>query len=76
MGRKKIVVTVQGMHCAGCAEAVERALRRVAGVLDAKVDYARERAVVTADEEVSGEAVAKAVREAEYESEVVSEGGG
>lgn len=39
-----ISLDVSGMHCAGCAASVERALKAVAGVTDARVNLAVERA--------------------------------
>ena len=47
---RTISLDVNGMHCAGCAAAVERALRTVSGVADARVSLTLERA----DIEVTG----------------------
>ncbi|MGH8221273.1 MAG: heavy-metal-associated domain-containing protein [Steroidobacteraceae bacterium] len=41
-----IVLAVCGMTCGGCANAVARALSRVPGVSEARVDLASERATV------------------------------
>jgi Cu+-exporting ATPase len=41
-------ISVQGMHCAGCASKVGGKLKAVAGVSDADVDAAKAIAVVTA----------------------------
>lgn len=41
---RTISLDVGGMHCAGCAASVERALRSVSGVADARVNLAVERA--------------------------------
>lgn len=38
---------ITGMHCANCAKSVSRALEKVDGVLQADVNYANERAVVS-----------------------------
>ena len=43
----RIVVAVSGMTCEGCAGAVGRALSRVPGVVEARVDLAGGRAIVT-----------------------------
>jgi Cu+-exporting ATPase len=43
------VLDVRGMWCTSCANALERVLRRHAGVLDAKVNFASESAVVQWD---------------------------
>ena len=41
---RTISLDVGGMHCAGCAASVERALRAASGVADARVNLAVERA--------------------------------
>ena len=41
---RTISLDVGGMHCAGCAASVERALRAATGVADARVNLAVERA--------------------------------
>ena len=43
------VLDVRGMWCTSCANALERVLRRHAGVLDAKVNFASESALVQWD---------------------------
>jgi Cu2+-exporting ATPase len=58
---------IGGMHCAACADAVEDAMRRVPGVVDAHVSAAAEAAEVRWDPEIVGpEAIAHAVRAAGY----------
>ena len=47
VGRDTLSFAVEGMTCAACATAVEKALRRVPGVFDASVNLALERAQVT-----------------------------
>jgi len=60
-GERKIVLDVEGMHCASCVGNVERALKGVAGVRDAVVNLATRRASVEASEEVSIDELVKAV---------------
>lgn len=43
----KTELTIEGMHCAGCAGSVERARRRVKGVQDVQVSLEHKLAVVT-----------------------------
>ncbi len=58
---------IGGMHCAACAGAVEDAMRRVPGVLEAHVSAAAEAAEVRWNPDVVGpEAIAHAVRAAGY----------
>src|SRR4030095_14185113 len=40
----KVEVGVRGMHCAGCVKTIEEAARGVAGVDDARVNFASEQA--------------------------------
>ena len=58
---------IGGMHCAACADTVERAVRRVPGVVDVRVSAAAQAAEVRWDPLVVGpEAIAHAVRVAGY----------
>jgi len=67
---------VGGMTCASCVGRVERALKRVPGVVAAEVNLATERARVrTARGSVTAEQLAAAVREAGYEASPVAEAG-
>jgi len=68
MAVKQLTLPVEGMTCASCVGHVERALRKVAGVTEASVNLATERASVTFDTKQSspGDLVA-AVRDAGYD---------
>jgi len=52
---------VEGMHCAACAQAVERALQRLPGVQQATVNFLTERAVIEHDERVSSATLIHAI---------------
>ena len=59
---------IRGITCANCVGRVERALKKVGGVLDAGVNLATERATVTyLPSEVSPAQLRAAVRESGYE---------
>ena len=63
MTDQTISLTIEGMHCAGCAERVARALEDVDGVAEARVDLRAARAEVAGsglDPERLAEAVAVA----------------
>ena len=45
----KVEVGVRGMHCAGCVKTIEDAARQVAGVDDARVNFASEQASLDVD---------------------------
>jgi copper chaperone CopZ len=63
---RRYSLTVEGMHCAACAETVANALRKVAGVKRALVNFATERALVEVDDGVDFSALADAVKQAGY----------
>jgi len=58
---EKLTLDIGGMHCASCAQAVEKALKNVAGVSAASVNLASERATV---EFASGVAAVEELRRA------------
>jgi len=49
MPTQTLHIPVQGMTCASCAAAVERAVKKLAGVKDARVNFASEQVAVTFD---------------------------
>ena len=57
---------VEGMTCASCAGRIERALRKVPGVVDAVVNLATERASVVVSTEVEDDVLHAAVIDAGY----------
>ncbi len=65
-GGHRRVLRIEGMHCASCAQAVERALRDVDGVTDARVDLIGERAWIAAPADVADELLIAAVSSAGY----------
>ncbi|MCL6517883.1 copper ion binding protein [Alicyclobacillus sp.] len=63
-------ITVKGMTCSGCVNSVTKALQRVAGVQEAKVDLAGQKATVTFDESKTSVAQLKeAIEDAGYDTE-------
>jgi len=64
-------VCIRGMVCASCVGRVERALRQTPGVIEASVNLATERALVTFDPTQGGvELLLAAVDEAGFEAEL------
>ncbi|MCP5414605.1 MAG: copper-translocating P-type ATPase [Chromatiaceae bacterium] len=64
---KQLDIGIEGMTCASCSSRVERAIGKLAGVVEAPVNLATERASVTYDEAVlSPSVVIDAVRELGY----------
>ena len=61
-----LTITVEGMSCEGCEEAVETALGAVPGVTGARAD--RERSVAEVDGDADPAALVAAVEDAGYEA--------
>nr|MDO8099096.1 heavy metal translocating P-type ATPase [Candidatus Njordarchaeota archaeon] len=65
---EKTVVRIGGMHCASCAQAIERRLKREKGIAEANVSFATEKAVVEYDpNKVNLGRIGNAIRQAGYE---------
>ena len=63
---KKVKLTVEGMDCASCATNIERSLKKILGLKDARVSLMTRKAIVEADDSVSEEEMKKAVSRAGY----------
>ncbi len=64
---------IEGMHCASCAQSVERALKAVPGVDNASVNLLGENASITHDGSVPIEALTQAVQDAGYRASAKGE---
>lgn len=69
----KTILKIEGMHCAGCAGSIERALGRVEGVKEVKVDREAGRAVIGHEARVSREALAALVNEIGFTARLTEE---
>ena len=65
-----VVLQIAGMTCGGCASHVEKALREVPGVREAKVSYAEGTARVSGDGALDPSALSVAVQAAGYQARV------
>jgi len=63
----KTTLHIEGMHCAGCANAVDKQLEALEGVHAAQVNLATETALVEHEESVQWEHFEQAVTQAGYE---------
>ncbi len=63
----KITLPVKGMTCASCVKAVENALCKVKGVTDVSVNFASEKASLTASDDISIKSLMQAVKDEGYE---------
>src|SRR5512137_1652651 len=74
--RESLTIGVAGMHCAACVAAVERALKKVEGVADARVNFASEKATVDFDPQlVTLASLEGAISDAGYEPRPEGSGG-
>ncbi|MCK4571153.1 copper-translocating P-type ATPase [Candidatus Bipolaricaulota bacterium] len=64
---------IDGMHCASCAQSVERALKAIPGVENASVNLLGESASITHDGSVSFETLAQAIQDAGYSASAKGE---
>ena len=62
----KKIVNIEGMCCERCAKRVENALSAVSNVVSADVKLKKKIAVIRSREEVSDEALSKAVTDAGF----------
>ncbi len=68
------ILSVGGMHCAGCARTVEKALTKLPGVVLAQVNFAAEEAIVEFDPKTASvEQFEKALADAGYELRTIKE---
>jgi len=65
--KQKKNVPIEGMHCASCAQAIDKSLKGVEGVEDSDVSYATEKASITYDpNKVNMNDISSAVESAGY----------
>ncbi len=66
--KDKQIIRISGMHCASCAQSVEKALRKEPGVLNASVSFATEKALVEYEtQDVDLRRIGEIIRKAGYE---------
>ena len=70
----RLMLSLPGIHCAGCISGVERALMATPGVRDARVNLTMKRAAVDADVDVTAEALTEVLERAGYEAHELDPG--
>jgi len=70
----KTTLRIEGMHCAGCAGSVERALKRIEGVRAVEVDRERKRAVVEHGQTIEPGALVALVNDIGFAAIIVAGG--
>lgn len=68
----KKIITIEGMHCAHCEAAAQKALNSIPGV-EARVSLKKKQAVVTLKEPVPDETFRSVLHEAGYEATSIEE---
>ncbi|KKU92258.1 MAG: Heavy metal translocating P-type ATPase [Microgenomates group bacterium GW2011_GWA1_48_10] len=68
---QKVNFNLYGMHCSSCASLIERALRKVPGVKEARVNFAAEKANVLFESPAKVEDLTNAVVKAGYKARLV-----
>ncbi len=63
---KHIKITIEGMHCASCANNIERSLKKVKGVKEAVVSMMTKKAFVDMEDFVSENEIKSAISRVGY----------
>ncbi|MEK6955871.1 MAG: heavy metal-associated domain-containing protein, partial [Nanoarchaeota archaeon] len=63
---KKIVMYIQGMHCASCAANIEKSLTKVNGVKNVRVNVIMKKGYAEIEDNVKEEDIKNAVKKAGY----------
>jgi P-type Cu+ transporter len=72
--RRKVALSLSGMHCSSCATLIERGLKKVPGVSQANVNFAAEKASVVFDENAASlNDLTAAVQKTGYKATVLEE---
>jgi copper chaperone CopZ len=68
-----LTLTVEGMTCEGCSAPIRKAVKEVRGVLDVKVDYAKNQVVISTESccQAPVEAILRALEKAGFGGEVI-----
>ena len=73
---REVELSIAGMHCASCVQRVEKELAAIRGVVEASVNLATERAIVTVTGPVDEAGLVGAVGRAGYEARVSRDAAG
>lgn len=63
---KKIKMTIEGMHCASCANNIERSVGKVKGVKSVSVSALTRKGVIEAEDDIDKAEIEKAVSKTGY----------
>ena len=72
--KKRISLSISGMHCASCSAIIERSLKKIPGISSASVNFGSEKALVTYDESVVNlDSIIKAIKKAGYAANLIKD---
>ncbi|MBR9705704.1 copper-translocating P-type ATPase [Candidatus Pacearchaeota archaeon] len=60
---KKIIINIEGMHCASCSSNVTKSMKKISGIKSINVNVIAKKAFIEADEEVTDKQLTKAVKD-------------
>ena len=62
--KKEVIIPVRGMTCTGCNAHIESTVKKIAGVMNVRVDYTKNQAIVLFDgEQTSVDAIVKTINQ-------------
>lgn len=68
---ENLILSISKMHCATCAQKIEKELSKTKGVLNAVVNFSNEQAAITFDEQVIDEKrIVKIIEKVGYQAEI------
>jgi Cu2+-exporting ATPase len=70
-GTNQVILSLPGIHCVACINGVERTLRSIPGVANARVNLSMKRVTVGTNQPVAAEAMIDALELAGYEAQVL-----
>jgi len=62
----KTTISISGMHCASCAQRIEKSLKKTSGVKNVNVNFATEKAYVEHDDNVKKEELEQSIKKIGY----------
>jgi len=63
---KKIKLYINGMHCASCASNIERAVKKIKGIITVSVSLMTNKAIIEAEDNVSLDEIKKTISKVGY----------
>ena len=69
---KEIILKIEGMHCTGCSNRLEKVLNNSEGIENAKVIFDKAEAIISYnDEKISVEGIKDVIKDAGFEGEEI-----